>query len=68
MRLHTGGFALNFHKTRSPPSRQGSEYSRQEISGAWPQFAFGSSVADRNIVVKHDLSDLRRPSKQSHRS
>ena len=67
LRLHSGGFALNFYKTRSRLSREWSERSRQEISGAWPQFAFGSSVADRNIMVKHDLSDLRRPSKPSHR-
>ncbi len=67
LRLYTGGFALNFHKTRSPLSREWSERSRQEISGAWPQFALGSSVADRNTVVKHDLSDLRRPSKHSGR-
>ena len=67
LRLYTGGFALNFHKTRSALSREWSERSRQEISGAWPQFALGSSVADRNTVVKHDLSDLRRPSKHSGR-
>ena len=67
LRLYTGGFALNFHKTRSALSREWSERSRQEISGAWPQFAFGTSVADRTTVVKHDLSDLQRPSKHSHR-
>ena len=36
-----------------------SERSRQEIVGLWPQFALGSSVGDRNTVVKHDLSNLR---------
>jgi hypothetical protein len=29
--------------------------------GFWPQFAFGNNVADRNTVVRHDLSGLRRP-------
>ena len=34
LRLHTGGFALNFYKTRSELARAWSERSRQEISGA----------------------------------
>jgi 3',5'-cyclic-AMP phosphodiesterase len=59
LRLHTGGFALNFYKTRSDLARRWSERSRQEIVGLWPQFALGSRVADRNTVVARDLSDLR---------
>ena len=59
LRLHTGGFALNFYKTRSALAREWSERSRQEISGAWPQFAFGSRVSDRNTVVERDLSGVR---------
>ena len=59
LRVHTGGFALNFHKTRSDLSREWSERSRMEIVGAWPQFSLGSRVADRNLVVERDLSDLR---------
>lgn len=59
LRLYTGGFALNFHKTRSELARRWSERSRQEIQGYWPQFALGSSVSDRNIMVKHDLSGLQ---------
>ena len=65
LRLHTGGFALNFYKTRSELARQWSERSRQEISGFWPQFALGTSVSDRNTMVEHDLSNLRR---SRHRS
>ena len=34
LRLHTGGFALNFYKTRSDLAREWSERSRQEILGA----------------------------------
>lgn len=60
LRLHTGGFALNFYKTQSNQARAWSERSRQEINGAWPQFALGSRVSDRNTVVARDLSDLRR--------
>ena len=59
LRLYTGGFALNFYKTRSRQARAWSERSRQEIVGLWPQFALGSSVSDRNTMVEHDLSGLR---------
>jgi len=59
LRLYTGGFALNFYKTRSRLARTWSERSRQEIFGLWPQFALGSSVSDRNTMVARDLSGLR---------
>ena len=59
LRLHTGGYALNFHKTRSDLAREWTERSRQEILGLWPQFALGTSVSDRNTVVQRDLSGLR---------
>ena len=61
LRLHTEGYALNFYKSRSDLARRWSERSRQEILGYWPQFAFGNTVADRNTVVRHDLSGLHRP-------
>ena len=60
LRLHTGGYALNFYKCRSNLAREWSERSRQEIGGLWPQFSLGSNVADRNTVVARDLSGLRR--------
>ena len=60
LRLHEGGYALNFYKTQSDLARQWSERSRQEISGLWPQFSLGSQVADRNTMVKRDLTGLRR--------
>jgi hypothetical protein len=59
LRLHTGGFALNFYKSRSDQARAWSERSRQEILGFWPQFALGSSVQDRNTMVVHDLSAIQ---------
>jgi 3',5'-cyclic-AMP phosphodiesterase len=58
LRLYTGGFALNFYKTRSRLARAWSERSRQEVLGLWPQFALGSSVSDRNTMVVRDLSGL----------
>ena len=60
LRLYTGGYALNFYKSRSDLAREWSERSRQQIVGTWPQFALGSSVQDRNTVVERDLSNLRR--------
>ncbi len=67
LRLHSGGYALNFYKTRSDLARRWSERSRQEIGGFWPQFALGSSVSDRNVVVKHDLSGLQPLRHDRHR-
>jgi hypothetical protein len=64
--LHTGGYALNFYKTRSNLAREWSERSRQEILGFWPQFSLGSSVSDRNTVVARDLSGLRRVHHHTH--
>jgi calcineurin-like phosphoesterase family protein/purple acid phosphatase-like protein len=66
LRLHTGGYALNFYKSTSDLARAWSERSRLEIAGFWPQFAFGNTVADRNTVVRHDLSGLHRPQPATH--
>jgi hypothetical protein len=60
LRLHTKGYAMNFYESRSDLAREWSERSRQEILGYWPQFAFGNTVADRNLVAKRDLSGLKR--------
>jgi hypothetical protein len=61
LRLHTGGYALNFHKSSSDQARAWSERSRMQIAGTWPQFALGPTVGDRNHVVARDLSDLSKP-------
>ncbi|MDL4772816.1 purple acid phosphatase family protein [Actinomadura xylanilytica] len=58
LRLYSGGYALNFYKTRSDPAREWSERSRQELSGLWPQLSLGNRVADRNSVVVRDLSGV----------
>ncbi|MEE1664181.1 metallophosphoesterase family protein [Streptomyces sp. WAC07094] len=68
LRLYTGGYALNFYKSRSELARRWSERSRMEILGYWPQFALGASVADRNSVVRHDLSGLRPHHRGHHTS
>ncbi len=61
MRIHTGGYALNFHKSSSDDALAWSERSRMQIAGTWPQFSLGSRVADRNHVVERDLSSLSKP-------
>lgn len=59
LRLHTGGYAMNFHKSSSEEALAWSERSRMQIAGTWPQFSLGSRVADRNLVVDRDLSGLK---------
>ena len=59
MRVHEGGYALNFHKSSSDEARAWSERSRMQVGGSWPQFALGSQVSDRNLVVDRDLSGLK---------
>jgi hypothetical protein len=57
VRVHEGGYAVNFYKTRSDPSRAWSEMSRGEYLNLYPYYTLGS-LADRNMVVEVDLSDL----------
>lgn len=59
LRVHEGGYALNFHKSSSDEARAWSERSRTQIGGTWPQFALGSRVSDRNAVIARDLSGLK---------
>jgi hypothetical protein len=61
LRIHSGGYALNFYKTRADLAREWSERSRQELDGWWPQLSFGPSAADRNSVVARDLSGITAP-------
>ncbi|MFG1997646.1 fibronectin type III domain-containing protein [Spirillospora sp. NPDC048911] len=61
LRVHTGGYALNFYKTRGDLARAWSERSRQELSGWWPQLSLGNRVTDRNSVMHRDLSGIGRP-------
>ncbi|MFD0691514.1 purple acid phosphatase family protein [Actinomadura fibrosa] len=58
LRVHSGGYALNFYKTRSDLAREWSERSRQELSGLWPQLSLGNRVTDRNSTATRDLSGL----------
>ncbi|MBQ0848383.1 metallophosphoesterase family protein [Streptomyces sp. BH-SS-21] len=58
LRIHTGGYALNYYKTSSAPAREWSERSRRVAAGLWPQYALGRSVRDRNSVTPRDLSGI----------
>jgi len=58
LRVHEGGYALNFHKASSDEAAAWLERSRTQIGHTWPQFALGSRVSDRNLVVERDLSGL----------
>lgn len=61
LRIHEGGYALNYYKTSGAAAREWSERSRRVATGLWPQYALGRSVADRNSVTAHDLSGISRP-------
>ena len=57
LRVHSGGYALNFYKTRSDLAREWSERTRQEIFATYPSYTFGTA-ADRNSVFDADFSGL----------
>jgi len=60
LRVHTGGYALNFYKTRSEAAREWSDRTRQEYEGQAAYYTNGT-IADRNYVVSRDLSGLSEP-------
>ncbi|ELP71084.1 metallophosphoesterase [Streptomyces turgidiscabies] len=59
LRVHTGGYALNYYKNSSVPARAWVERSRLTAGGMWPHHALGRSVTDRNSMRPHDLSGVR---------
>jgi hypothetical protein len=58
LRVHSGGYALNYYKTRDERARAWGERSRRQARGWWPHLAFGPTVGDRNSVVRRDFSGL----------
>jgi hypothetical protein len=62
LRIHEGGYALNFYKTRSELSREWSARTRQEYGGLYPSYTLGT-VLDRNSVVQRDFSGLAKHGK-----
>ncbi|MBP0457406.1 purple acid phosphatase family protein [Streptomyces montanisoli] len=61
LRVHSGGFALNYYKAGGAAAREWSERSRSQAAGLWPQFSLGRTVADRNSMTARDLSGVRAP-------
>lgn len=59
VRVHEGGYAVNFYKTRGDASRAWSERSRGEYLGLYPYYTLGT-LADRNFTVTADFSDAKR--------
>ncbi|HVU60125.1 MAG TPA: metallophosphoesterase family protein [Mycobacteriales bacterium] len=59
LRIHEGGYSLNFYKTRSDLAREWSERTRGEYLGVGASAFYQSgSIGDRNYVVTRDLSGL----------
>ena len=59
IRVFTGGFAMNFYKTKSAGARAWSELSRGEYLGLYPYYTLGT-LGDRNFVASADFSDSAR--------
>ena len=60
LRVHSGGYMVNFYKTRADLARQWSQRTRAEYFGIFPHYALGT-IADRNHTVVRDLSGLTPP-------
>ncbi|WP_316767268.1 metallophosphoesterase family protein [Streptomyces sasae] len=60
LRIHSGGYALNFFRARAAEALEWNERSRRQAGGLWPHHALGRTVADRNSVTARDLSGIGR--------
>ncbi|MER7837565.1 metallophosphoesterase family protein [Streptomyces sp. NPDC096040] len=65
LRIHSGGYALNFFRARAAEAMEWNERSRRQAGGLWPYHALGRTVADRNSVAVRDLSGISRPAQLS---
>ncbi|HEY1574254.1 MAG TPA: hypothetical protein VGG05_23135 [Pseudonocardiaceae bacterium] len=57
LKVFTGGYQVNFYKTRDDLARQWSQRTRGEYFGIYPHYTLGT-VGDRNHTVVRDLSGL----------
>ncbi|WP_019928620.1 metallophosphoesterase [Nocardia sp. BMG111209] len=57
VRLYTGGYMVNFYKTRTEAARRWSTRTRRQYLGLHPDHSLGS-FTDRNHVVLRDLSGV----------
>jgi 3',5'-cyclic AMP phosphodiesterase CpdA len=58
LRVYSGGYMVNFYKTRTPLAQAWSHRTRSEYFGLYPNYTLGT-IADRNHTVVRDLSGLR---------
>ncbi|MQY20620.1 metallophosphoesterase [Nocardia macrotermitis] len=58
LRIYSGGYMVNFYKTRAEQALRWSTRTRKQYFGLHPDHALGS-LADRNHVVLRDFSGLR---------
>ncbi len=58
LRVHRGGYAMNFYKFKGDLAQEWTERSRPEYGGLAPFYTFGTT-ADRNSVVGRDFSGLQ---------
>ncbi|MGW0178421.1 metallophosphoesterase [Nocardia sp. NPDC003345] len=59
LRLYEGGYMVTFHTTRSAAARRWSARTRTQLFGLQSRYSLGS-LADRNHVVRRDLSGIQR--------
>lgn len=57
LKVFTGGYQVNFYKTRDDLARQWSQRTRGEYFGIYPHYTLGT-IGDRNHTVVRDLSGL----------
>jgi hypothetical protein len=58
LRVHTGGYLVSYYRTRAELALSWSQRTRAEYFGIFPHYALGT-IADRNHMVRRDLSGLR---------
>ncbi|MGQ4618809.1 metallophosphoesterase [Nocardia sp. R7R-8] len=57
LRLYEGGYMVTFHTTRTAAARRWSARTRTQLFGLQSRYSLGS-LADRNHVVRRDLSGI----------
>ncbi len=62
LRLYEGGYMVTFHTTRTAAARRWSARTRTQLFGLQSRYSLGS-LADRNHVVRRDLTGIERVSR-----
>ncbi|MBH0776808.1 metallophosphoesterase [Nocardia bovistercoris] len=64
LRLYEGGYMVTFQTTRTAAARRWSARTRTQLFGLQQRYSLGS-LADRNHVVRRDMSGIRRARKSN---